>query len=610
MRILHVGKYYPPVPGGMERFLGDLAEAQRARGDSVAVLVHGDRHGGPCDDPSWLMRCPVWARLVFAPVSPAFPLWLTRALRRHDPQVLHLHMPNPSAFWALALPAARRVPWVVHWHSDVVPSRHKPALRLAYPFYRVFERALLERADIIIATSRPYLEASAPLRPWRDKCRVVPLGVDGARLPDVVPGAGDAVWPGQGLRVLAIGRLSYYKGFETLIEAVSSATGMQLILVGEGEERPRLEQCWRAAGRPGWIRLVGQLDDAACLRLLTSCDVFCLPSRERTEAFGIVLMEAMRYGKPLVAARIEGSGVTWVAREGVNARLVPTEDPVALRRALTDLGNDAEARQSLGLAGRRRFLEEFDIRQVASRLHALYACLVLESGRTTVSDRALVVIPALDEAASIAEVIARIRAVGITDILVVDDHSTDATADVARRTGARVLRAPLPQGAWGAMQTGIRHAVRAGYGGVITMDADGQHEPSHLPDLLHAGQSVDVVIGACPERGSWPRKLAWRYFRMLTGFGYEDLTSGFRYYNRRACELLAEEEATLLDYQDIGVMLLLRKAGLSIGEIAVSMQPRRNGGSRIFSSWFTVGRYMAETTLLCLARWHRKTTRS
>lgn len=606
MRLLHIGKFYPPVPGGMERFLGDLGDAQRAQGDEVAVLVHGDRGTDTSGDPPWLMRCPVWARLVFAPISPTFPLWLARAIRRHRPEILHLHMPNPSVFWALALPAARRLPWVIHWHSDVVPSRHKLALRLAYPFYRVFERAILERADVIVATSAPYLEASAALRPWRHKCRVVALGVDVARLPDIPAGEGDAAWSGQGLRVLAIGRLSYYKGFETLVEAVAGATGMQLVLVGEGEERRRLEQCWIDAGRPAWVRLAGQLDDTACLRLLASCDVFCLPSRERTEAFGIVLMEAMRYGKPLVAARIEGSGVTWVAREGLNARLVPTEDVEALRRTLADLSEDAEARRTLGEAGRRRFQNEFDIRRVASELRELYAGLLPDDSPRQGSGRPLVVIPALNEADSVADVIARIRAVGATDVLVVDDHSTDGTADIAARAGARVLRAPLPQGAWGAMQTGIRYAIRNGYDGVITMDADGQHEPAYLPELIRMGASFDVVIGACPERGSWPRKLAWSYFRLLTGFGYEDLTSGFRYYNRRACALLAEEEATLLDYQDIGVMLLLRKAGLTIGEIAVVMNPRQSGRSRIFSSWLTVARYMAETTLLCLARWNRK----
>src|SRR5436190_19473658 len=114
MRILHLGKYFAPVAGGMERFLGDLVKAQRAAGDDVRALVH-DHGPRNCADPAWLMRCPVWFRLLFAPISPAFPFWLRRAIRDHDPQVLHIHLPNLSAFWGLLLPSARRLPWVVHW---------------------------------------------------------------------------------------------------------------------------------------------------------------------------------------------------------------------------------------------------------------------------------------------------------------------------------------------------------------------------------------------------------------------------------------------------------------------------------------------------------------
>ena len=135
------------------------------------------------------------------------------------------------------------------------------------------------------------------------------------------------------------------------------------------------------------------------------------------------------------------------------------------------------------------------------------------------------------------------------------------------------------------------------------MAADGQHDPAYLRQLLKAGETADVVIGAYPARGSRLRRLAWAYFKFLTDFNFEDLTSGFRYYNSSACWQLAAEEATLLDYQDIGVLLLLHKARFRIREIAVVMHPREAGASRIFNSWPTVARYMAETTLLCMARW-------
>jgi glycosyltransferase involved in cell wall biosynthesis len=188
-------------------------------------------------------------------------------------------------------------------------------------------------------------------------------------------------------------------------------------------------------------------------------------------------------------------------------------------------------------------------------------------------------------------------------VVVVDDGSTDDTPAIALLHGAAVLRAPLWQGAWGAIQTGIRYALQHGYGAVVTMDADGQHEPAYLKQLVEAGRDADVVIAACPSRGSRLRHVAWRYFRFLTGFAFDDLTSGFRYYNARALRVLAAEDATLLDYQDVGVLLLLRHARLRIAEIPVAMNPRRSGASRVFFSWWTVARYMIETSLLCLARW-------
>ncbi len=632
MRILHLGKYFPPVAGGMERFLGDLVKAQRAAGDDASVLVHEHRPG-KSPDPDWLRRCPVWFRLFFSPISPAFPLWLHRAIRDRKPHVLHIHLPNLSAFWSLLLPSARRLPWVVHWHSDVELSRH--SLRLAYPHYHMFERAVLEKAEVIIVSSREYLAASAPLRPWRDKCEVVPLGVDPARLPEIEHGESQGLWRGDGLRLLAVGRLTYYKGFETLIRAVAGEPELDLVIVGEGEERPRLERLIADSRQRPHARLLGELADATLLRLMASCDVFCLPSCERTEAFGIVLLEAMRYGKPLIVSDIEGSGVRWVARVGQNAVHVPTGDVGAWRSALAALAHSPADRQRLGQLGFFRYQREFDIASVARRNRAAYARALqlharealadlrvaeaddappdeeINESSPSAKDRLLVIIPALNESACIGSVIEQARAHPNVDVIVVDDGSTDQTGAVALLSGASVLRAPLWQGAWGAIQTGIRYALRHGYSGVVTMDADGQHEPAYLPQLLEAARDSDVVIAACPARGSAMRHVAWRYFRFLTGFTLEDLTSGFRYYNARACRCLASEEATLLDYQDIGVLLFLQHAKLRIAEIPVAMNPRRYGASRVFSSWWTVARYMAETSLLCLARWngHKKPAR-
>ena len=216
----------------------------------------------------------------------------------------------------------------------------------------------------------------------------------------------------------------------------------------------------------------------------------------------------------------------------------------------------------------------------------------------------IALIPAYNEEATVGTIVAQVRQLWHCPVVVIDDCSTDATIAVARAAGAIVLPLTLQLGAWGAMQTGLRYALRQGYRTAITLDADGQHEPRDIGPLLEplANGRADVSIGAFPERASRARRLAWSYFRWLTGLELEDITSGFRAYSHTAMCVLATGEASLLDYQDVGVLLILRRKGLRIVEVPVSMQPRTLGASRVFRSWWVVGKYMLQTSLLCLAR--------
>lgn len=222
----------------------------------------------------------------------------------------------------------------------------------------------------------------------------------------------------------------------------------------------------------------------------------------------------------------------------------------------------------------------------------------------TNATRPVILIPAYNEEATVGRVVACARRLWGWPVVVIDDCSTDATASVARAAGALVLPLTIQLGAWGAIQTGMRYALRQGFRTAITLDADGQHEPEnigHLLELLTEGRA-DVSIGAFPERASRARLIAWSYFRLITGLEIADITSGFRAYNEQAMAVLASREASLLDYQDVGVLLILRRKGLRVVETEVRMQPRAAGASRVFRSWWFVGKYMIQTSLLCLAR--------
>lgn len=603
LRILHIGKYFPPERGGMETFLADLTRAQRAQGIEAFAIVHGKQLA---TDPHWLVRVPVQARLAYAPIALGFRSALASAIERFRPDVLHLHMPNNSVFWAFTVASCHGLPWIVHWHSDVVFPKSRRLLVWAAKIYRPFEQAVLERSDVIVATSPRYLATSTSLAPWLEKCVVVPLGVTTPERSNADSPTPPLPWRDGRLRLLSVGRLTPYKGYETLIRAISGLKDVELLVVGAGELRAELQFLIHATtpvGQAPATLLLGDVSDSVKHDLLRSCDVFCLASRERSEAFGLVLLEAMRQARPCLVSDLPGSGMPWVVEQTGCGELVPLDDVQAWRDAIVRCAVNPEERLRRGVAGRNAFERRFTMDACTRALTAHYGALIEEGQTSEKNQDVLIVVPARDEAQTIGHLVHALARAGWTHVLVVDDRSVDGTFEVARSAGAMVVRPVLPMGAWVAMQAGIRYARAKGYGSVITMDADGQHEVDDIPKLLRMRDQADLIIGAFPERASHARRIAWRWFVQLTGLDLEDLTSGFRYYNKAAMRVLASEEATLLDYQDVGTLLMMRRAGLRIIEVPVEMRQRAVGKSRIFNSWLGVGRYMALTTLLCLSRW-------
>ena len=216
----------------------------------------------------------------------------------------------------------------------------------------------------------------------------------------------------------------------------------------------------------------------------------------------------------------------------------------------------------------------------------------------------VVVIPAHNEEEDIAHVIGEINQYSNFPVVVIDDASTDNTIRIARNAGAVVIPLAVQLGAWGATQAGLRYALKNDYAYAITMDADGQHLAESLPDLLKPiiAKEADVTIGACTRRGSALRKIAWSLMKRVSGLRLEDLTSGFRVYDRRAMRKLAAWQATLLEYQDVGVLAMLQASGIVIKDVEVNMLPRRHGISRVFYSWSSVFYYMSYTMLLSLTK--------
>lgn len=361
LKVLHVGKFYPPHPGGIESHLQTLCE-ELGKSLEVEVLVAGDRWRSERSAPGGVELARLATPLMLHG-TPIVPL-MARAMRRARPGVIHLHFPNPMA--ALACLMSRlEVPIVVTWHSDVVRQR-----RAAAAFAPLLS-LLLRRCAAIIVASTAYLETSAVLSARRNLCRVIPYGIraeaferpDAARVAELRRRYGERI-------VLAVGRLIYYKGFEQLVRAMADVRATALI-AGEGPLAAALAATATRLGVADRVVLLGGVNDADLKACYHACDVFVLPSVARSEAFGIVQLEAMACGRPVVNTRLD-SAVPQVSLDGLTGLTVPPGDPAALAAALSALLDDPARRAAMGTAARRRVRAEFSAELMARRTLEVY----------------------------------------------------------------------------------------------------------------------------------------------------------------------------------------------------------------------------------------------
>jgi rhamnosyl/mannosyltransferase len=368
MNILHVYKDYYPVLGGIENHVRGLAEAQAARGHTVTVLVTSPtrqtrrvEHGG--------VRVIYAGRLATVASTP-LSLALMWELRRLRPDIAHVHLPYPLGDLAQRL-AGRARRTVVTYHSDIV--RQAGWLRLYAPLLR----GSLRRADAILASSPRYVETSPFLRPLAGRCTVVPYGIEAGRFTSADAATVAAIRAEhEPPLVLFVGQLRYYKGVEGLLQAMTQVDA-RLLIVGGESSRPQaeLEALARTLGVAARVRFLGPKDQDLPA-YYHACDVFVLPSIARSEAFGIVQLEAMAAGRPVVSADV-GTGVAWVNQHEVTGLVVPPRDAPALAAALNRLLADPAARARLGAAGRERVQRVFTHTRMVAQIDAVYEAVLL-----------------------------------------------------------------------------------------------------------------------------------------------------------------------------------------------------------------------------------------
>ena len=357
MKLLQANKAYAPHLGGIETVVKQVAEGFASRGWESEVLVASDGRRGSNEvvDGVRVRRVAAPARALSLPLAPGYPL----SLARRSADVLLVHEPSLLAAVALGLGGGRTRKrfdrLAVWWHSDIV---RQAALSRGYA---PLLRRLLQHADDVIVASPHHLRSSPFLQPFAEKVSVIPYGVDLARfeIDEDRRIRVDAARRRFGTPlVLYAGRLAAYKGIEQLDAAMTLAPSARLVVVGEGPGAQTLRQ--GSAYRDGRVTLVPHLPERDLVDLFHACDLFVLPSVQNSEAFGIVQLEAMACGKPVVSFDLP-TGVTFVNRHGFTGLVAPVGDARALAGAIERLLGDDELRLTLGRQARERVTAEFTV---------------------------------------------------------------------------------------------------------------------------------------------------------------------------------------------------------------------------------------------------------
>jgi glycosyltransferase involved in cell wall biosynthesis len=361
IKVLQVGKFYPPHMGGIETHLQVLSRELQNEID-LEVLVANDGSADETFSEGDVKITRVGTRLTVsaAPICPSLP----GLIRRAKADIVHLHLPNPASILALLASGYRGVV-VATYHSDIV--RQEKLARVFDPILHTF----LKRCAAIIVTSARYRDSSGVLSRHLNRCQVVPYGIpiEQFRECDLTTVARIKAQYGRRL-IVSAGRLIYYKGFEYLIEAMSGVDA-HLLIVGEGPLRQNLEAQTRALGLSSRISFLGEIHNDQIAPFYYASYLFALASVARSEAFGIVQLEAMACGKPVVNTNLD-SGVPWVSPDGLTGITVPLRDATALAHAINKLLDDPHLREQYGGAARKRVEQEFTQDLMIARLLEIY----------------------------------------------------------------------------------------------------------------------------------------------------------------------------------------------------------------------------------------------
>lgn len=368
MKILQIYKdYYPPVVGGIEKHINLLSTGLHQRGFSIDVLVSNTSHHYSYQKVNGInvIKAPEWGRFLAAPLNPTFPYLIYKMGLTAD--ILHFHLPNPTAVIAYLLSRLNK-PVVVTYHSDIV--RQRKMSKVFTPFLEYFLKHCVDR---IIATSPQYKRNSRILCKYRKKCDIIPLGIDLDFYEKHTRPDNDiaAIKRQYGPRIiLFVGKFRYYKGLTILIQAMKNVDAT-LLLVGNGPCSKQIRNAIKMFGLEHKIVFLNEVSDRKLAECFQICDIFVLPSIQKSEAFGIVLLEAMTNGKPVISTDL-GTGTSFINVHKETGYVVESNNPRKLSEAINLLFSNPDLMKKFGANGKDRVRKNFSSDIMTDRIVTLY----------------------------------------------------------------------------------------------------------------------------------------------------------------------------------------------------------------------------------------------
>lgn len=350
MKVLQLGKFYP-IQGGVEKVMFDLLDGLSNKGILCDMLCANADVG----EPTRIIRHNKFSEIIctktqckkFATMVSLQMITLLRKISS-DYDIIHIHHPDPMAALALFL-SGYKGKVVLHWHSDILKQK------FLLKFFMPLQNWLIRRADLIVGTTPVYVAQSPHLKKAQNKCTYLPIGIEPIAYDENKVLLLKDKFKGKKI-IFSLGRLVDYKGYKYLVDAAKYLPDNYVVLIGgSGPLKSALQKQIEHDDLRGKVILLGRISDEELPTYYGACDLYCLPSIMKTEAFAIVQIEAMSCGKPIVATKIPESGVSWVNADGESGLNVPVKDSKALASAIERILNDRNLYLQLAKGAKERF---------------------------------------------------------------------------------------------------------------------------------------------------------------------------------------------------------------------------------------------------------------